>query len=108
LTDQLTEEIERTVRNVLDESSYRTPDERPIDDITTVDHCQSCGLMPAPVILTDGDWECYNCGRDPNERRVIWADGGWVDTPETTFCSDCQRERISCAHERGDETEGSR
>jgi hypothetical protein len=74
VTDRLTEEIERTVRDVLDETAYQTPDDRPIDDITTVDQCQSCGLMPAPVILTNGDSEGYNCGRNPDEAYVTTSE----------------------------------
>lgn len=55
----------------------RTPDDRPIDDISAVDKCESCGVTPAPIILSNGDWECYNCGDDPNEPRKVMCDGGW-------------------------------
>lgn len=47
----------------------QTPDDRAIDDIVTADECLSCGWSPASVILVDGDWQCYNCGNDPDERR---------------------------------------
>ncbi len=43
-----------------------SPDDRNIDDIITVDQCNSCGWEPAAVIYTGEGWECYNCGDDPN------------------------------------------
>lgn len=40
------------------------PDNRTIEDISAVEECASCGWSPAAIILTDGCWECYNCGGD--------------------------------------------
>jgi hypothetical protein len=42
------------------------PDERDIFDITATEECNSCSWAPAVLILVDGEWECYNCGRDPD------------------------------------------
>lgn len=48
-----------------------SPDSRDIDDISAVGECSSCGWSPAAVLLVDSDdgsaWECYNCGRDPDD-----------------------------------------
>lgn len=46
-------------------------------------------------------------GPDTSDEPTVVTDGGWVETPDTTFCPDCQRERISCAHLAAD-TEGQR
>lgn len=43
------------------------PSSRDVDDIVAVDRCDYCEVEPAALILTDGDWECYNCGHDPDE-----------------------------------------
>lgn len=52
-------------------SRGRSPDSRDIDDISAVEECSSCGWSPAAVLLVDADdgsrWECYNCGRDPDD-----------------------------------------
>jgi|APHM01.1.fsa_nt_gi hypothetical protein len=44
-----------------------TPDDRPIYDIMAIETCDWCGTDPAPVILTEGGWECFECGNDPDE-----------------------------------------
>lgn len=53
-----------------------SPDDRQIDDISAVERCDSCGWEPAAVILVDGEWECYNCGHDPDDPGEIVTDGG--------------------------------
>lgn len=30
---------------------------------------------------------------------------GWIDLPETEWCPDCQRERVSCVHLQADALE---
>lgn len=35
---------------------------------------------------------------DAGAEPVLVTDGGWIDTPETEWCAECQRERVSCAH----------
>jgi ribosomal protein L37AE/L43A len=52
------------------------PDDRDIDDISTVEECAYCGWSPAAIILVDGDWQCYNCGHDPDETGELVTDGG--------------------------------
>jgi len=42
------------------------PDSRDVFDITAVENCDYCNWGPAAIILVDGDWECYNCGHDPD------------------------------------------
>jgi hypothetical protein len=80
LPARLSREIEAAVVDVLEradrigeeaDAQRRTPDDRPIDDISAVSECDSCKWGPAAIILTDGGWECYNCGDDPNERTVV-------------------------------------
>jgi len=52
------------------------PDDRDVDDISAVEECAYCGWSPAAVILVDGDWQCYNCGHDPDETSELVTDGG--------------------------------
>lgn len=42
------------------------PDHRDVEDITAAEECAECGWSPAAVILRAGEWECYNCGGDPD------------------------------------------
>jgi hypothetical protein len=47
------------------------PDARDIFDISAVENCDYCTWSPAAIILVDGDWECYNCGHDPDTELTV-------------------------------------
>ena len=66
-----------------------SPDSRDLEDISAVDECDSCGWSPAAVVLVETDdgheWECYNCGVDPDYdgRLELDADDDLDDQDDT-------------------------
>jgi len=103
LPARLSREIEAAVCDVLErddpfhspasdasDDTPRTPDDRPIDDISAVSECGSCGWAPASIILTQGGWECYNCGAPPGaDPEPVMCDGGVSlgDRVECPYCT---------------------
>lgn len=67
----LTEAYDELLRRGLETDRGFGPDSREIDDISADVECLSCGWSPAAVVLVGGEWECYNCGGDPDEPREI-------------------------------------
>jgi len=49
----------------------RFADDRDVEDVSAVEVCDYCGMEPCAIILVDDgegyDWECYNCGHDPDD-----------------------------------------
>ena len=78
-----------------------SPDSRDIDDISAVEKCSSCGWSPAAVLLVDGDdgseWECYNCGRDPDE-----SDGDLLEVDDDLGDDQDQEREIPDIYDRED------
>lgn len=56
----------------------RFADDRDVDDVAAVDRCDYCTVEPCAIILVDGEesteWECYNCGHDPDEDPQVTLD----------------------------------
>lgn len=52
------------------------------------------------------EWLGNEAERHAGEEPELVADGGWVEEPSTTWCPECQRERVSCAHLDGVATDG--
>ncbi|RQG89344.1 hypothetical protein EA473_22320 [Natrarchaeobius chitinivorans] len=73
------------------------------DPSTVLYECVECGTEYEGTVSTP----CPDCGetRCRAAKSEVATDGGqpeWVSEPETTWCSDCQRYRVSCAHLTGD------
>ncbi|NHN59833.1 MULTISPECIES: hypothetical protein [Halorussus] len=71
--------------------------------------CDDCGGQVDPenhkILIRDRDEIeyldlCLECQpKHPSEDQFTPAtDGGWITTADTTWCPECQRERVSCAH----------